>query len=139
LDRSLYQEVAKTEVSLVRHALKLRRLVLRYFQAILILLWTSVVTFFMLPFLQDERKRFSLLIVFGLGYFIWALLTPLVVRLPLKWLASSSPAEVRRKGVRLFQKTDAVQSFGVLTQRLCYSALASSGMALLLELIFHLT
>lgn len=138
IDRTLYQEVAKTEVSLVRHALKLRRLVLRYFQALLILIWTSVITLLMLPFLQDERQRFSLLLVFAVAYFIWAALAPYIVQLPLYWLASSSKSDVRRRGVRMFQKSDAVQRFGRLTQRLCYLALASSVVAFILEMAFHL-
>ncbi len=139
LDRPLYQEVAKTEVSLVRHALKLRRLVLRYFQALLILIWTSIVTLGMLPFLQDGQKRFSLLVIFAIAYFIWAALAPFIVQMPLYWLASSSKANVRRRGVRSFQKSDALLRFGVLTQRLCYLALVSSIVALVLEVILHVT
>ncbi|MBC7813198.1 MAG: hypothetical protein H7175_18715 [Burkholderiales bacterium] len=56
----------------------------------------------------------------------------------LYWLASSSKPEVRRKGVRLFRKSDAIQRFGRLTQRLCYVALVTSVIALLLEIIFNL-
>jgi len=138
IDRSLYQEVAKTEVSLVRHALKLRRLVLRYFQALLILIWTSVITFLMLPFLQDERGRFPILLVFAIAYFIWAAFAPFIVQLPLTWLASSSKPEVRRKGVRLFRKSDAIQRFGTLTRRFCFFALFTSISALVLEIVFHL-
>jgi hypothetical protein len=137
IDRPLYQEVAKTEVSLVRHALKLRRLVLRYFQALLILIWTSVITFLMLPFLQDERGRFPVLVVFAVAYFIWATLAPFVVQLPLYWLISSSKADVRRRGVRSFQKSDAIQRFGVLTQRFCLLAILTSVAALGLEIALH--
>jgi hypothetical protein len=138
LDQSLYQEVAKAEVSLVRHALKLRRLVLRYFQALLILIWTSIITFTMLPFLQDTRGRFSLLVVFSVAYFIWAIFAPFIVQLPLYWLARASKPDVRRQGVRLFQKSDAIVGFGALTQRFCYLALASSVLALCLEVLLHL-
>ncbi|MBK8027040.1 MAG: hypothetical protein IPK19_38045 [Chloroflexi bacterium] len=133
IERPLYQEVAKTEVSLVRHALKLRRMVLRYFQALLIFLWTSVVTFLMLPFLEDDTGRFPLLVVFGVAYFIWAALAPFIVQLPLHWLVSSSKADVRRKGIRSLQKSDAIQRFGMLTQRLSYVALLTSVIALALE------
>ncbi|MEP6986539.1 MAG: hypothetical protein ABI970_13120 [Chloroflexota bacterium] len=139
IERSLYEEVAKTEVSLVRHALKLRRLVLRYIQALLILIWTSVITFLMLPFLQDGKGRFSLLVIFAIAYFIWAILAPYIVQLPLYWLVSSSKKEVRRKGVSSFQKSDAIQKFGRLTQKLCYAALLTSVIALMLEIILHLT
>ncbi|MBL8131206.1 MAG: hypothetical protein JNL42_05065 [Anaerolineae bacterium] len=138
IERPLYQEVAKTEVSMVRHALKLRSMVLRYFQALLMLLWTSVVTFLMLPFLEDDSGRFPILVVFGITYFIWAALAPFIVQLPLQWLVSSSTADVRRKGVRQFQKSDAIQRFGSLTQRLSYVALLTSVIALVLEYFLHL-
>lgn len=139
VERSLYQEVAMTEVSLVRQALKLRRLVLRYIQALLILIWTSMITFMMLPFLQDNKGRFSILVVFAIAYFIWAILAPYIVQLPLYWLVSSSKEEVQRKGVRAFQKSDAIQRFGMWTQKLSYVALLTSVIALLLEITLHLT
>lgn len=139
LDRSLYQEVAKSEVSLVRHSLKLRRLVLRYFQAFLILIWTTVITFLMLPFLQDTSHRFSLVAVFAVAYLIWAAFAPYIVQMPLYWLAGSSRPHVRRKGVRMYQKSDAIQRFSTLTQRLCYLAIATCIIAIVLELAFHLT
>jgi hypothetical protein len=135
IDRSLYQEVAKTEVSLVRHALKLRRLVLRYFQALLILLWTSLITFLMLPFLQDKSNRFPVMVVFAIANLIWAALAPLIVQLPLRWLASYSKSELQREGRKKFQRTDPLQYFGRLTQRLCYCALFCAVMALMLELL----
>lgn len=135
VDRTLSEEVAKTEVSLVRHALKLRQLVLRYFQALLILIWTSLVTFLMLPFLEDGRERFPVLVVFTVAYFVWAALAPSIVELPLYWLVSYSKTDVRQQGVRSFQRTDALHRFGKLTRRLCYLALAASIIALLLELL----
>lgn len=135
-DRALYQEVAKTEVSMVRHAIKLRRMVLRYFQALLILIWTSTVTFFMLPFLQDDRGRFPVLLVFSVGYFIWAAVAPLAVQLPLYWLTSASKPQVRAQSVAIFQKSDAIVKFGRLTQWFSYGALALTVLALVIELVF---
>jgi len=55
LDRTLAQEVAVTEMSLARHVLYLRRLVLRYVKTLLMFLWTTIVTLIMLPLLRDER------------------------------------------------------------------------------------
>lgn len=133
LDRPLYEEVAKTEVSLVRHSLKLRRLVLRYFQALLIMVWTGIITFLMLPFIQDPQARFSLLNIFAVGYFIWAVGAPVMVRFPLTWLAEDSRQEVRQKGVDLFQKSDAIQRFSNRTQWLSYIAIVTSILALLIE------
>jgi hypothetical protein len=135
IDRSLYQEVAKAEVSLVRHALKLRTLVLRYFQALLILIWTSAVTLLSLPFL--EHKQFSLLAVWGVTYFIWALFAPFIVRLPVFWLLRLSRLEVQKNAFKQLQKSDALQSFGILTRRFCYFALFSSALAIILEIAMH--
>jgi hypothetical protein len=134
LDRALYQEVAKTEVSLVRHSIKLRKLVLRYFQALIILLWTGLITFLMLPFLQDEQNRFPILVVFAIGYFIWALLTPFIVQLPVYWLVNYSAKEIRSTGLRLLKRSDGLQNFGRITQLSCYIAVATSGLAIILEI-----
>lgn len=137
IDRPLYQEVAKTEVSLVRHGLKLRRLVLRYIQALLILIWTALITFMMLPFLQAGvlagEPRFPVPLVFAGGFLLWALLAPTIVHLPLHWLVTHREDEERREAIRNFQRTDALQSFGKLTQRLCYAAIVTSLIALALE------
>ena len=132
VDRTLAQEVAKTEVSLVRHGLKLRQLVLRYFQALLILIWTSLVTFLMLPFLE-YNDRFPMLIVFAIAYFIWSALAPFVIQLPLYWIVTQSQGDIGG-GLQHFQKADSLQNFGQRTRRLCYLALASSLLALALEI-----
>ena len=137
IERPLYQEVAKSEVSLVRHALKLRRLVLRYVQALLILIWTSFVTFLMLPFLQDETGRFPLPIVFAVAYLLWALLAPRIVQLPLEWLVSHPHNDVRRDAIQRFNQVDALLTFGKLTQRLCYAAVLVSVVALVLEIMLQ--
>ncbi|MGQ9908439.1 MAG: hypothetical protein ACUVS2_06340 [Candidatus Flexifilum sp.] len=84
VDRRLHEEVAVQEMSLVRHVLYLRRLVLRYVGTLLMFVWTALVTFVMLPFLQDGR--ISPLIVLGVGYLIWALLVMPILRLPIAWI-----------------------------------------------------
>jgi hypothetical protein len=138
IERPLYQEVAKTEVSLVRHGLKLRRLVLRYFQAFLILVWTSLITFLMLPFLHDTTGRFPVPLVFAVAYLIWALLAPRIVQLPIIWLVSHPHDEMRRKAVRSFQKLDALQTFGKHAQLLCYGAVLTSLVALALGIMLKM-
>ena len=134
IERSLYEEVAKTEVSIVRNGLKLRRLVLRYFQALLILLWTSFVTFMMLPFLQNQTRHFPMPLVFAAAYLLWAVLAPWIVQLPLLWVASHPHEHVRRESLKRFHELDGLQTFGKLTQRLCYVAIFASLAALILEL-----
>jgi hypothetical protein len=138
VERSLYEEVAKTEVSVVRHSLKLRRLVLRYFQALLILIWTSFVTFLMLPFLQDASGLFSVPIVFSLTYLIWGALAPMIVQMPLDWLVGHPHNDVRRDAIKRFQEMDALQTFGKLAQWLCYGAVVASLVALVLEVALNI-
>ncbi len=84
LDRKLVEEVATSEISLVRHIIYLRRLVLRYVKTLLLFIWTTIVTFLMLPFLQDDRLPIFLII--AVGYLIWALFVMQVMRTPLGWI-----------------------------------------------------
>jgi hypothetical protein len=137
IDRPLYQEVAKQEVSLVRHSLKLRQMVLRYFQALLVLLWTALVSFGLLPFLQDEQGRFAPLFVFAFGYLIWAILTPIVVQLPIRWLLSHTKPETRRENLRRLEQTDALKQFENWTGWLCYVAIVASLLAIFLEIVLR--
>jgi hypothetical protein len=84
LDRTLAQEVAVTEMMLVRNVMYLRRLVLRYAKVFLMFIWTMFISFMMLPLLKDER--FPLFIVLGLAYSAWALATMPILKTPLGWL-----------------------------------------------------
>ena len=84
LDRQLVEEVATSEISLVRHSIYLRRLMVRYMKTLLMFIWTTMVTFLMLAFLQDERM--PLFFIMAIGYLIWSLLVMRVARMPLGWL-----------------------------------------------------
>lgn len=84
LDRQLVDEVATSEISLVRHIIYLRRLVLRYVKTLILFIWTAIVTFLMLPFAQDERL--PVFLVLSVGYFIWAVLVTRIMRMPLGWI-----------------------------------------------------
>jgi hypothetical protein len=84
LDRTLAEEVAVTEMSLVRHVLYLRRLVLRYVKTLLMFIWTTVISFMMLPFLKD--RHFEPLIVLALGYLVWSLAVQRIIDMPLRWI-----------------------------------------------------
>ncbi len=92
VDRTLAGEVAKLETSLVRHALSLRRLVLRYLKALLMFIWTTLVSFFLISILT----RFPYLIIMALTYLVWALLTPRIVKLPIKWILELSNQNAKR-------------------------------------------
>ncbi|MBK8023387.1 MAG: hypothetical protein IPK19_18635 [Chloroflexi bacterium] len=84
LDRSLVEEVATSEISIVRHILYLRRMMLRYMKTLMMFLWTTLVTFIMLPLLQEERM--PKFVIMSFAYLIWALLAMKVMRLPIGWI-----------------------------------------------------
>jgi hypothetical protein len=84
LDRRLVEEVATSEIALVRHIIYLRRMMLRYIKALLMFIWTTLVTFIMLPFLQTDA--FPNMPVLVVGYFIWSLLVVPIMRIPLTWI-----------------------------------------------------
>lgn len=84
LDRSLVKEVATTEIALARHILYLRRLVLRYIKTLVMFIWTAMISFMLIPFLQDPKLPTFL--IMSAGYFVWALLAYPVLRLPLRWI-----------------------------------------------------
>lgn len=87
VDRHLTDEVAKTETSLVRHALSLRRLVLRYAKALLVVVWTTLISFSIVSL--SEVFAVPLLLISTL-YLVWGLCTPFIVRLPLHWIFESA-------------------------------------------------
>jgi hypothetical protein len=84
LERPLVEEVAVTEMLLVRNIMYLRRLVLRYVKALSMFLWTTAVSFVMLPFLHDERL--PTFVIMAAGYTIWAISVIPIIRMPLHWI-----------------------------------------------------
>lgn len=91
VDRSLCEEAAKMEVSLVRHALVLRRLVLRYIKALLIFIWTTLISIAIAYFFKlaetNNNANFNHFLTVGFwGYGIWSITTPIVVQRPIRWI-----------------------------------------------------
>lgn len=84
LDRALVEEVATSEISLVRHIIYLRRMVLRYMKTLLMFIWTTLVTFIMLPFLQEPRL--PTFFTMAIGYLVWAVLVMRIMRMPVGWI-----------------------------------------------------
>ncbi|MFN8418452.1 MAG: hypothetical protein U0528_04280 [Anaerolineae bacterium] len=89
-DRRLVEEVAKTEMSLVRHSLYLRRLVFRYSATLMIFIWTLIVSFVLLAVLQTNAVRsydpaLSLLLI-ALGCLLWALPVRFILHRPVDWI-----------------------------------------------------
>lgn len=83
-DRPLVEEVAYQEMAVVRNVMYLRRLVLRYVKALLLFVWTMLVSFVMLPFLQEPRL--PSFVVLSAGYLVWSLLAPAIMGLPFRWM-----------------------------------------------------
>lgn len=84
LDRTLIEEVAISEMGLVRAVTYLRRLVLRYAKTLMMFIWTTTIAFVMLPFLNDPR--FPTFLVLSLGYTVWSLYVMHLIRQPLRWI-----------------------------------------------------
>jgi hypothetical protein len=84
LDRQLVEEVAVTEMLLSRNVLYLRRLFLRYIKTLLMFIWTTLISFVALPFLQD--KRFPVWLVLSVAYLIWSLAVMRIIHLPIQWI-----------------------------------------------------
>lgn len=84
LDRTLVEEVAIQEASLVRQIMYLRRMVLRYMKTLMMFIWTTLVSFMMVPFLEDDR--FPVWLVLSGGYLVWSVLAMKVMHLPIMWM-----------------------------------------------------
>ena len=129
VDRDLAAEVAKNEVSLVRHAYHLRRLILRYVKSILIFIWTIVIDFSLVPFLQHDSM--PVFIVLAVGYLIWSVLTPQVVKLPTRWIyevVDKHTPNRRRRDMRILRFENNVTD-------LCNLAVMTSFVALIMASI----
>lgn len=89
-DRELEFEVAKMELSMVRHSMILRRLVLRYLKAALLFVFTfiaySIFDLIIFDRIIDYRQLMFLLIATA----IYSILLPLVIRFPMKWILELS-------------------------------------------------
>jgi hypothetical protein len=115
-----------TEMSLVRHVLYLRRLVLRYIKTLLMFLWTTIISFMMLPLLKDSR--FPALLILSLGYLVWALAVMRVMNWPIYWiyrhLHDDSAADQVDPQLMLMQTT---------LRRYCYTAVGCASLAVVLS------
>lgn len=99
LDRSLVEEVAITEMSLVRHVIYLRRLMLRYVKTLLMFIWTTMVSFLMLPFLKDANLAEYIYVVMAVGYLIWSLSVLYIIDMPRSWIYLFLHSEIEDKHV----------------------------------------
>jgi hypothetical protein len=100
VDRSLVEEAAKMELSLVRHAIHLRHLLLRYVKALLLFILTTLVLVLLNQIGQSTETARSGVreISLAVGFMVWAFWTPIVVRWPVSWiyrLASPDLEQIR--------------------------------------------
>ncbi|MDZ4765390.1 MAG: hypothetical protein SGI73_12635 [Chloroflexota bacterium] len=131
-DRRLVEEVAMQEMSMTRHILYLRRLVMRYVKTLLMFVWTTISTFVMLPFLQDERL--PTFMIFSLGYVVWSAGAMPIMHAPLSWIYR------HKKGA--WDKTHIDKQMLLLEQRVrnyVYAALVCSLVAFALSFIVYFT
>lgn len=127
LDRTLIQEVALTEMLVVRHILYLRRIVLRYAKTLLMFIWTALLAFLMLPFLHDNRTNAFL--VLAIGYFAWSITVLPVLRMPISWIYRHRYGTIDHK-----QIDPQLTTLENNVARWCYAAIPISGIALVLAL-----
>lgn len=84
LDRSLIDEVAMSEMALARNIMYLRRLILRYIKTLLMFIWTAVISFGAIPFLQDGS--FPKFWVLAIVYSIWSIAALQILHWPIRWI-----------------------------------------------------
>jgi hypothetical protein len=131
LDRTLAEEVAVTEMALVRHVLYLRRLVLRYIKTLLMFIWTTVISFMMLPFLKDSR--FPTMIVLALGYLVWSLAVMRIIRWPLHWIYRHRHEDIN------FDQVDPQLTFMEESiRKYCYISIVASFIGVILAVVGYL-
>ncbi len=131
LDRSLIEDVAITEMSLVRHVLYLRRMVMRYLKTLLMFLWTTIVAFLMLPLLKDND--FPVFVVLSAGYLAWSIAVVPIMRLPVYWIYRHRQEDSGEKHI-----DKQLRFLEDKLYRFCLLSIATSLLALLLSLAAYL-
>jgi len=94
IDATLAEEVARLEASLVRHVLGLRQLVLRYSKALILFVWTTMVSLLVVAVLSpdDDHLATRTKIAWTLtAYALWAASSIVLVRLPRHWIDGLAP------------------------------------------------
>ncbi len=82
---SLITEVAITESLLARHTVGLRRLLFKYVNALLVMLWTTLVLFMTVALFELMSLQAQALAI-ALWYIIWGIVTLLFVKHPFRWI-----------------------------------------------------
>jgi len=101
-DRTLLEEVAKTEYTLVRHALRIQVIVLRYMKALLVVI-LSLLLVFALAALETDGNAFGEAALAWMSAFlvIWATIGQFATSAPVRWLTLILRNEgANRAGIR---------------------------------------
>ena len=91
LDQSLVGEVARMEASVCRHVLLLRKLVLRYTKALILFVWTTLISIGVTAILSipADNPNISIkekVIICFVLYAIWAGLAIIFIKKPMSWI-----------------------------------------------------
>jgi hypothetical protein len=88
IERPLVEEVAKTEMSLVRHIMFLRRIVLRYIKTTLIFVWTLLVLLLIEAVIgaNDGRLMLPPFAVLAAGCIVWSMPVTWIMHMPIEWI-----------------------------------------------------
>ena len=123
-DRSLVREVAKMELSLARHALLLRDIVLRYIKAFMLFLMTLLLTYSISLWGRalDANRGGNSDAIYPIGalpvdlgqwvvisFLAWSILSPYFVTLPMRWISKgkseeADPPEIREPALAVFEQ-----------------------------------
>ncbi len=84
VERNLVEEVAKTEMSLVRHVMYTRRVVLRYVKTTLVFVWTLLMLFVIESFLLSQIL--PPFVTLAAGCLLWSLPVTWMMHMPIEWI-----------------------------------------------------
>jgi hypothetical protein len=134
-DRTLLEEVAKTEYTLVRHALRIQVIVLRYMKALLVVILSLLLMFF-LTALEAGNSTFSETSQSWMSVFflIWAVAGLFVTSSPVRWLTSILQNEgAKRTGIRYDSELVKIEKVMSSVTIIVATMAITSGIALALE------
>lgn len=102
IDSTLVEQVAKMELSLTRHLLHLRRIVLRYVKSLILFVSTTFASFVMASFATNEVMPQPLyLLILSVGYLVWAVATQIFIRKPIEWIWLLSDRNTAKEDVNI--------------------------------------
>jgi hypothetical protein len=110
-ERTLIEEAARLEASLVRHNTGLRGIVIRYAKALILTLWTAALIMFVIaiakPLLEDGgvARQYGvpyavpLGAVFSIAFLIWSFVSTRFVKHPLYWISEMTDVKHTRTAI----------------------------------------